>query len=139
MAAVTSPNQSLKTSLKYLLLVVVALVFVFPIVFMAVSSFKPDQQLLRDTASFRAFLPVGDISLDNYFAAFRRAPGGNTVPVLFGRYEDEFIRENGTWKILRRTDIPTIPTAEEYGPILRVRGQILDQNIKAAEARAAKS
>lgn len=76
MAAVKSPNQRLKTSLKYLLLIVVALVFVFPIVFMAVSSFKPDQQLLRDTSSFRAFLPVGDISLDNYFAAFRRAPVG---------------------------------------------------------------
>jgi ketosteroid isomerase-like protein len=69
--------------------------------------------------------------------AFRRAPGGNPVPVLFGRYEDEFIRENGTWKILRRTDIPTIPTAEEYGPVLRARGQILDQNIKAARAREA--
>lgn len=76
MAAVTSPNQKLKTSLKYLLLVLVALVFVFPIVFMVVSSFKPDAQLLRDTSSFNAFLPVGDISLDNYFAAFRRAPVG---------------------------------------------------------------
>ncbi len=71
--------------------------------------------------------------------AFRRAPGGNPVPVLFGRYEDEFIRENGTWKIWRRRDIPTIPTAEEYGAVLRTRGQILDHNIKAANARAEKS
>jgi len=76
MAAVTSPNQRLKISLKYLLLILVALVFVFPIVFMVVSSFKPDLQLLRDTSSFRAFLPVGDISFENYFAAFRRAPVG---------------------------------------------------------------
>ncbi|MCW5719982.1 MAG: carbohydrate ABC transporter permease [Devosia sp.] len=76
MAAVASPNRHLKTSLKYLLLILVALVFVFPIVFMVVSSFKPDLQLLRDTSSFRAFLPVGEISLDNYFAAFRRAPVG---------------------------------------------------------------
>ena len=30
--------------------------------------------MLADTASLRAFLPVGDISLDNYWAAFRRAP-----------------------------------------------------------------
>lgn len=76
MAAVAESNKRLKTSLKYLLLILVALVFVFPIVFMVVSSFKPDAQLLRDTSSFRAFLPVGDISLDNYFGAFRRAPVG---------------------------------------------------------------
>ena len=61
---------------RYALLVAVALVFIFPVVFMLVSSLKPDDQLLRDTASLRAFLPVGDISLDNYFAAFRRAPVG---------------------------------------------------------------
>jgi multiple sugar transport system permease protein len=79
MAAVTSPNQRLKTSLKYLLLILVAVVFVFPILFMVVSSFKPDLQLLRDTSSYRAFLPVGDVSLDNYFAAFRRAPVGQFV------------------------------------------------------------
>ena len=40
------------------------------------SSFKPDQQLLNDTGSFAAFLPVGDISLDNYADAFKRAPVG---------------------------------------------------------------
>jgi multiple sugar transport system permease protein len=60
--------------LRYAILIAVALVFAFPIVFMLVSSLKPDLQLLTDTASLRAFLPVGDISLDNYFAAFRRAP-----------------------------------------------------------------
>jgi multiple sugar transport system permease protein len=43
---------------------------------MMVSSLKPDEQLLADTGSLRAFLPVGDISLDNYFAAFDRAPIG---------------------------------------------------------------
>ncbi|TJV73290.1 MAG: carbohydrate ABC transporter permease, partial [Mesorhizobium sp.] len=31
---------------------------------------------LADTSSLRAFLPVGDISLNNYFGAFRRAPVG---------------------------------------------------------------
>jgi multiple sugar transport system permease protein len=59
---------------RYLLLSVVALIFCFPLVFMLVSSLKPDLQLLTDTGSIRAFLPVGDISLDNYFAAFKRAP-----------------------------------------------------------------
>jgi multiple sugar transport system permease protein len=55
-------------------MIVLALVFIFPIVFMFMSSLKPTEQLLRDTASFRAFLPVGDISFDNYRAAFDRAP-----------------------------------------------------------------
>lgn len=64
---------------RYTVLVLVGLVFVFPIVFMLVSSLKPDLQLLRDTSSLRAFLPVGDISLDNYREAFERAPIGRFI------------------------------------------------------------
>lgn len=60
--------------LRYLVLCAIAAIFIFPLVFMVMSSLKPDAQLLRDTASIRAFLPVGDISLDNYAAAFERAP-----------------------------------------------------------------
>jgi len=61
---------------RYALLVIIAAIFVFPLVFMVMSSLKPDQQMLTDSKSFRAFLPVGDISLHNYFAAFQRAPVG---------------------------------------------------------------
>lgn len=61
-------------ALNYVLLSWIALVFIFPIVFMIVSSLKPDLQLLQDASSLRAFLPVGDISLDNYRAAFQRVP-----------------------------------------------------------------
>ncbi len=61
---------------RYALLILVAAIFIFPLVFMIMSSLKPDLQLLTDTESIRAFLPVGDISLDNYTAAFRRAPVG---------------------------------------------------------------
>jgi len=60
----------------YLLLGFIAAVFVMPIVFMVVSSLKPDLQLLTDTSSIRALLPVGDLSLDNYRDAFQRAPIG---------------------------------------------------------------
>lgn len=59
---------------RYLLLGFIACVFVFPIIFMIMSSFKPDLQLLRDSSSIRAFLPVGDVSFDNYREAFSRAP-----------------------------------------------------------------
>jgi multiple sugar transport system permease protein len=61
---------------RYAMLILVAFIFVFPLVFMVMSSLKPDLQLLTDTESLRAFLPVGDISLNNYYAAFNRAPVG---------------------------------------------------------------
>lgn len=67
-------QQLVRIALRYVLLTWIALVFIFPIVFMIVSSLKPDLQLLRDSGSLRAFLPVGDLSLDNYFSAFDRAP-----------------------------------------------------------------
>ncbi|MCY3994798.1 MAG: carbohydrate ABC transporter permease [Rhodobacter sp.] len=76
MALVTKENAGLRLVTRYAVLTLVALVFAFPLVFMIISSLKPDQQLLQDTSSLRAFLPVGDISLDNYRAAFDRAPIG---------------------------------------------------------------
>lgn len=73
-----SPAQPDKRIVKliwrYALLSLIAVIFVVPVVVMVVSSFKPDLQLLRDTTSIRAILPVGNLSLDNYFAAFQRAP-----------------------------------------------------------------
>ncbi|MYH59802.1 MAG: carbohydrate ABC transporter permease [Boseongicola sp. SB0675_bin_26] len=60
----------------YLFLGFIACIFVLPILFMVMSSFKPDLQLLSDSSSLRAFLPVGDIGVDNYRDAFSRAPVG---------------------------------------------------------------
>jgi multiple sugar transport system permease protein len=54
--------------------VVLVLFFSFPVVFMLVSSFKPDQQIFGDLGSPRAFLPVGSLSLENYTAVFDRVP-----------------------------------------------------------------
>ena len=39
---------------------------------------------------------------------------GHPTPTLAGYYEDEFIREDGRWKILHRIDHPVMPTAEEW-------------------------
>ena len=36
--------------------------FAFPLVFMFMSSLKPDDQIFADLDSIKAFLPVGDIS-----------------------------------------------------------------------------
>lgn len=76
MAHTGSDNHGLRLFVRYAVLVLIAVIFIFPLVFMLMSSLKPDQQLLIDTKSLAAFLPVGDISLDNYAAAFRRAPVG---------------------------------------------------------------
>lgn len=74
MAGISQDNHGLRLATRYAVLVLVAIVFVFPLLFMAMSSLKPDQQLLNDTNSLRAFLPVGDLSLQNYWDAFERAP-----------------------------------------------------------------
>lgn len=79
MALVSPDNRGLRLAVRYAVLTIIAIIFVFPLVFMLMSSLKPDQQLLVDTGSLRAFLPVGDISLDNYSEAFVRAPVGRFV------------------------------------------------------------
>ena len=50
-----------------------------------------------------------------------RGPEGAPQPALAGRYEDELIREDGEWKILRRVDYPVMPTPEEWGAFMRAR------------------
>lgn len=76
MAQIAADNHRLRLVVRYTVLGLIALMFVFPLIFMLMSSLKPDAQLLGDTGSLRAFLPVGDISLNNYFDAFQRAPVG---------------------------------------------------------------
>jgi uncharacterized protein (TIGR02246 family) len=48
-----------------------------------------------------------------------RGPKGEPTPALAGRYEDQFIREDGKWKILRRVDTPVMPTSEEWMKFIR--------------------
>jgi multiple sugar transport system permease protein len=69
-------NKSRRRWLIYLFMALLAIFFLFPLVFMFISSLKPDGQILSDVSSFRAFLPVGDISLDNYSGVFDRVPVG---------------------------------------------------------------
>lgn len=50
-----------------------------------------------------------------------RGPDGSPTPALAGRYEDELIREDGQWKILRRVDYPVMPTPAEWGKVIQAR------------------
>lgn len=76
MATVTADNHGLRLWTRYAVLILVAIIFIFPLLFMVMSSFKPSAQLLLDTKNLRAFLPVGDLSFQNYTDAFARAPIG---------------------------------------------------------------
>jgi multiple sugar transport system permease protein len=49
-------------------------VFAAPLLFMFVSSLKPDTDIFKDVGSVRAFLPVGDVSLRNYAGVFDTVP-----------------------------------------------------------------
>jgi len=61
---------------SYASMIGLAIFFIFPLVFMVMSSFKNDDNLLNDVGSARAFLPVGHLSLNNYFGVFQRIPFG---------------------------------------------------------------
>jgi len=62
-----------RKALKYLLTVFLALVFLGPLLFMVSSSFKPDTQIFSDLRSYRAFLPIGELGLDNYRVVLTRS------------------------------------------------------------------
>ena len=65
--------------LNYTGMTILGLFFMFPIVFMLVTSFKPNEtQVLRDVSGLTAFVPYGELGLQNYRDVFARAP--------FGRY-----------------------------------------------------
>lgn len=75
----TQPRRQGRTGRRvgvvgWIVRILLAVVFSFPLLFMFVSSLKPDLQIFGDLSSFAAFLPVGDVSLDNYAAVFDRVP-----------------------------------------------------------------
>lgn len=83
--------------------------------------------LYRDTApepmGYERFRIVSNMQVDvdgdratarSRHLSITRGEKGAPVPILSGLYEDEFVREDGEWKILRRIDYPIMPTAEEW-------------------------
>src|SRR2546430_2023090 len=57
---------------NYILLVILAIFFLFPIVFMVVSSLKSnEEQLLSDLSSLKAFIPYGTIRWETIVACLR--------------------------------------------------------------------
>jgi multiple sugar transport system permease protein len=68
--------NALRLVLTYALMILLAFIFLFPIVFMIMASLKSERAIFEDLRSFRAFLPVGEPSLANYQQVFERSNFG---------------------------------------------------------------
>ena len=67
-------QQELRMALRYVPLLILIFFFTFPLVFMIVSAFKvSNQQIFSDLRSLRAFLPVGDLTLENFRFVFENS------------------------------------------------------------------
>jgi multiple sugar transport system permease protein len=64
-------RKRLSTLSSYLVLSVLALLFIAPIVFMIVGSLKPDELVLSEAGTFKAFLS-DKVSFQNYWDVFKR-------------------------------------------------------------------
>jgi len=73
MSATVDPRRIYKRMLTYAVLILLAYIFLFPLVFMVMSSFKPEDQICADLYSIRALLPVGEVSLKNYLSVFEKS------------------------------------------------------------------
>lgn len=64
-------RKKIKKALKYLFMLLLVVFFLFPIVFMLVSSIKEDElQVITDMSSLKAFVPTGELGLQNYLDVF---------------------------------------------------------------------
>lgn len=73
-------RKIVRRGLNYLLLIALACFFLFPIVFMLVSSIKNDEmQVTGDMGSLYAFIPRGDVGFKNYFDVFQQLNFGRLM------------------------------------------------------------
>jgi multiple sugar transport system permease protein len=62
-------------TLTYVLMIALAAYFLFPTVFMIVSSLKNNEmQLIQDMSGILGFVPYGDIGIQNYIDVFQKMP-----------------------------------------------------------------
>ncbi|AGA32866.1 Glycerol-3-phosphate ABC transporter, permease protein UgpE [Thioalkalivibrio nitratireducens DSM 14787] len=66
-------RAGLRALLAYALLLGFTLLFLAPVLFMLVASLKPNEQVLAEAGTLRAFFP-DTVGLDNYRAVFERVP-----------------------------------------------------------------
>lgn len=81
-------RRGLRTTLTYVLMILLAGFFLFPTVFMLVSSFKEDEfQVTTDMSTIFAFIPRGQLGLKNFLDVFANVDFGqlmfNSVFIVF--------------------------------------------------------
>ena len=84
---VTSPyslgyrvRKGLRQGITYLVMIALAFFFLFPIIFMLVSSVKANEsQIVRDMSRLTAFVPYGELGLQNYRDVFDQMPFGRFI------------------------------------------------------------
>jgi multiple sugar transport system permease protein len=70
-------KKGIRLGLNYLLMTLLGIFFLFPIVFMLVSSIKNNEtQVLMDMSTLYAFVPRGEIGIQNYYDVFDQMPFG---------------------------------------------------------------
>jgi multiple sugar transport system permease protein len=68
-------RKGLRQGITYLVMIALAFFFLFPIIFMLVSSVKANEsQIVRDMSRLTAFVPYGDLGLQNYRDVFDQMP-----------------------------------------------------------------
>ena len=66
MQAMSAAKTRTLKIVSMIMYVLIACVFVLPILYMFVSSFKTDTQIVSDMSTIKAFLPTGELGLSNY-------------------------------------------------------------------------
>ena len=70
-------RKGTRLGIAYLAMILLAFFFLFPIIFMLVSSIKVNEtQIIRDMSSLAAFVPYGELGLQNYRDVFAQMPFG---------------------------------------------------------------
>ena len=70
-------RKTTRAAINYLVMILLAFFFLFPIVFMLVSSIKTNEtQIVRDMGGLTAFIPYGELGFQNYLDVFRQMPFG---------------------------------------------------------------
>ena len=65
-------KKTVTSALFYVLYIALAVIFLAPLLFLFVSSVKSETQLVSDMATLKAFIPYGNLTLENYVAVFEK-------------------------------------------------------------------
>jgi multiple sugar transport system permease protein len=73
-------RKGVRQGVNYLVMVLLTFFFLFPIIFMLVSSIKANEsQIIRDMSGLAAFVPYGELGIRNYRDVFDQMPFGRFV------------------------------------------------------------